>query len=92
MIEQARSDQQQSRAAGASGAAGSVAGAAGGQEGYWEYMQRQITERTERLGTLTDNVNKLEETSAQWAEQASSYVAKTKRNLIMGAVKGKMGL
>jgi len=98
MVEQTRSDATQSRAissqAGASSAAAAgAAGAAGSQdEGYWAYMQRQITERTEKLGTLQDGVDRLEDASASWATEASKYVAKTKRNLIMGAVKGKMGL
>jgi syntaxin-binding protein 5 len=88
MIEQARTNEMQSRTVGQAGAS-----SAGGQDqGYWAYMQRQITERTEKLGTLSDNVSKLEETSASWAEEASKYVQKTKRNLVMGAVKGKFGI
>lgn len=87
MIEQARSNEIQSREANRAGPS------SGGQdEGYWGYMQRQITERTEKLGTLSDNVSKLEDTSAAWAESASKYVQKTKRNLVMGAVKGKLGV
>jgi syntaxin-binding protein 5 len=62
------------------------------EEGYWQYMQRQITERTERLGNLSESVDKLGETSAGWADEASKYVQKTKRNLVMGAVKSKFGV
>jgi syntaxin-binding protein 5 len=70
--------------------AGSSKGSQG--EGYWQYMQRQITERTERLGNLSESVDKLGETSAGWADEASKYVQKTKRNLVMGAVKSKFGV
>jgi syntaxin-binding protein 5 len=93
MIEQTRLDSQAARQAGMSaGAAAGVAGAAGGSdEGYWAYMQRQLAERTEKLGSLSDNVGKLEDASSSWAEEASKYVKKTKQNLVMGAVKSKFG-
>jgi syntaxin-binding protein 5 len=77
---------------GAPGQAGPSSGAGGDQEGYWAYMQRQITERTEKMGTLSDAVTRLEETSAQWADDASKYVQKQKRNMMVNAVKGKVGL
>jgi syntaxin-binding protein 5 len=97
MIEQTRLDSQAQRQAGSSRAgvaAGAAAGAAAGSadEGYWAYMQRQITERTEKLGSLSDNVGKLEDASSSWAEEASKYVKKTKQNLVMGAVKSKFGI
>jgi syntaxin-binding protein 5 len=62
------------------------------QETYWEYMQRQITERTEKLGGLQDNMGKLEESSSSWASEAGKFVQKQKRNLVMGAVKSKFGI
>ena len=55
-------------------------------------MQRQMTERTQNLNIMGDSVNKLEEASANFAESASKYVQQTKRNLVMGAVKGKFGM
>jgi syntaxin-binding protein 5 len=55
-------------------------------------MQRQMQERTQNMNLLGDSVNNLEETSAKWADDASKYVSKTKKNLVMGAVKGKFGL
>jgi hypothetical protein len=55
-------------------------------------MQRQVQERTEKLGTLSDGVNKLEDASQSWATEASKFVSRTKRNLVMGAVKGKLGI
>ena len=68
------------------------AGAAGSQEGYWEYMQRTMQERTQNMNLLGDSVNQLGETSSKWADDASKFVNKTKKNLVMGAVKGKFGL
>jgi syntaxin-binding protein 5 len=62
------------------------------QETYWEYMQRQITERTDKLGNLQDNMGKLEESSSSWATEAGKFVQKQKRNLVMGAVKSKFGI
>jgi hypothetical protein len=86
MLQQARANEAQARAQGQTGAA------AGQQEGYWAYMQRQVQERTEKLGVLGDSVNKLEETSSSWANEASNYAKKAKQNMIMGAVKGRFGL
>ena len=70
------------------------AGVAGSQqqEGYWAYMQKTMQERTQNMNLLGDSVNQLGETSSKWAEDASKYVNKTKKNLVMGAVKGKFGL
>jgi syntaxin-binding protein 5 len=62
------------------------------QEGYFAYMQRQMQERTQNLNLLGDSVNQLGEASSKWAEDASKYVSKTKSNLVMGAVKGKLGI
>jgi syntaxin-binding protein 5 len=73
-------------------AQGASSGSGGQQGSYWAYMQRQIQERTERLGTLSDSVSKLEDTSASWANEASKFVERTKRNLVMGAVKSKFGI
>jgi len=61
-------------------------------EGYWEYMQRQITERTEKLGNLQENMGKLEESSSSWATEAGKFVQKQKRNMVMGVVKSKFGI
>lgn len=61
-------------------------------EGYWAYMQRTVAERTQNLNLLGDSVNNLEQQSSKWAEDASKYVAKQKRNLVLGAVKGKFGI
>jgi syntaxin-binding protein 5 len=68
------------------------AGSSKEPEGYWDYMSRQINERTEKLGNLSEGVDKLGEASSSWANEASKYVDKTKKNLIMGAVKSKFGI
>jgi syntaxin-binding protein 5 len=80
----------QGRPQNASQASSSSAG--GQQEGYWGYMQRQITERTEKLGNLSESVDQLGESSASWANDASKFVQKQKKNLVMGVVKSKFGL
>jgi syntaxin-binding protein 5 len=55
-------------------------------------MQRTVAERTQNLSLLGDSVNNLEQTSSKWAEDASKYVQRQKRNLVLGAVKGKFGI
>jgi syntaxin-binding protein 5 len=55
-------------------------------------MQRTVAERTQNLNLLGDSVNNLEQTSSKWADDAGKFVAKQKRNLVMGAVKGKLGI
>lgn len=86
MIAQARSDEAALKAAARPGASGTAGGA---QEGYWEYMQRQLNERTEKLGLVNDNVNKLEANSSSWADDVGKFVNKQKKNMVMGAIKGK---
>ena len=61
------------------------------QEGYWAYMQRQVQERTERLGIAGDSMDRAEEASSGWADDVSKYVAKQKRQMIMGAIGSKLG-
>ncbi|KAI9703965.1 MAG: hypothetical protein M1820_005747 [Bogoriella megaspora] len=99
MIAQARADERQRRAADragaeAGGSVGSSSAAAAGQqdEGYWAYMQRQLNERTEKLGIMGDSMEKLETNSAGWADDVGKFVNRQKRNLVLGAVKGKFGL
>jgi hypothetical protein len=80
MIAQARSDEVAARKAGRSATSSSSRE----EEGYWDYAMRQMNERMERLGTMSDSVNKLEETSSGWAEDVSKFVERQKRNLVMG--------
>ncbi|KAF2096775.1 hypothetical protein NA57DRAFT_78368 [Rhizodiscina lignyota] len=93
MIMQARTDEQAARKAGRSHTSSSSSAAPGkSQESYWEYMTRQINERTEKLGTMGDNVERLQDNAAGWSSDVSKYVAQQKRNMVMGAVKSKMGM
>lgn len=96
MLAQAQADAIAARtAASASRTAGSSSRATAesqAEEGYWSYMQRQINERTEKLGIMGDSMERLEDNSASWASEASKYVSKQKKGLIMGVVKHKMGL
>jgi syntaxin-binding protein 5 len=87
MIAQARSDEAAAKEATRPSASASAAG--GAQEGYWDYMQRQLNERTEKLGLVSDNVNKLEQNSSSWADDVGKFVNKQKKNMVMGAIKGK---
>jgi len=79
MIAQQRADEIAARQAGRS-----HGGQAGQDEGYWSYMQNQLNERTKNLNIMGDSVNKLEESSANWADQAGKFVADQKRNMVFG--------
>lgn len=61
-------------------------------EGWGDYMARQLNERTEKLNILGDSMDRLQENSQGWAEDASKYVAKQKRNFLLGSVKSSFGL
>ena len=67
------------------------AGAGGEEEGYYAWMQRQVQERTERLGLAGDSMDRAAETSSDWSEGVSKFVAKQKRQMIMGALGSKLG-
>lgn len=56
----------------------------GNQEGYWSYMQRQVTERTERLNLAGDQMERLEESSSNWARDVNKFVQTQKRKAVMG--------
>jgi hypothetical protein len=47
-------------------------------------MQNQLNERTQNLNIMGDSVNKLEESSASWADQAGKFVSQQKRNMMFG--------
>ena len=83
MIAQARSEEQQ-RLTAARSSGPSRAATAESDEGYWAYMQRQIQERTEKLNVMGDNMQNLENNSAGWASDVSSYVNKQKRGVVTG--------
>jgi hypothetical protein len=79
MIAQARADEIAARQANRANPQ-----AANQDQGYWAYMQNQLNERTKNLNIMGDSVNKLEESSASWADQASKFVAQQKRNMVFG--------
>ena len=54
------------------------------EEGYWAYMQRQVQERTESLGLAGDNMEKLEDNSAGFADDVNKYVSSQKKKAVMG--------
>ncbi|KAF2122524.1 lethal giant larvae like, C-terminal-domain-containing protein [Lophiotrema nucula] len=100
MLAQARSDEASRRrdARPHSGAAGtsSTAGPAyptspPADEGWGAWASRQLNERTEKLNLVGDSMDNLQQNSAGWAEDVNKFVAKQKRGLVMGAVKGKFG-
>lgn len=90
MIAAMRDAENAQRAAARSGRA-PPPGPNGEQEGYWAYTQRQVQERMERLGTMDDNMNRLEEQSSGWATDVSKFVQKQKRQMVMGAIGSKLG-
>ncbi|PYH93276.1 hypothetical protein BO71DRAFT_328034 [Aspergillus ellipticus CBS 707.79] len=56
----------------------------GNQEGYWSYMQRQVQERTEKLNFAGDNMERLEESSSNWAKDVNKFVQNQKRKAVLG--------
>ncbi len=56
----------------------------GSEEGYWAYMQRQVQERTERLGIMGDNMDKLEQNSSNFADDVNKFVKNQKRKAVLG--------
>lgn len=68
---------------------GPSASASAKQEGWGDYMTRQFNERTEQLGVTGDTMERTQESSAGWADDASKFVNKQKRNLLFKSVAGK---
>lgn len=83
---------EEARQANMNGGQGSSIGSGGragtSQEGWGDYMTRQLNERTEKLNIMGDSMDSLQENSSQWSENVSSYVSKTKRNLVMKSLFG----
>jgi hypothetical protein len=80
----AAAEQRANRGAGPSNPRG-----AGQQEGWGEYLTRQLNERTEKLNLMGDNMDNLQNQSQGWADDVNKFVGKQKRNMLLGAVKGK---
>ena len=85
MLGQQASEAEQMRRAGQHGVNAQASRDAGQQEGYLAYMQRQIQERTEKLGLVGDNMERLEENSASWADEVGKFVNRQKRNAATGS-------
>ena len=91
MLAEMREAEQQNRLAGIQGRPG--AGAGGREdESYYAWMQRQMQERTERLGLVGESMDRTAEASEDWSEGVGKFVAKQKRNMVMGAIGSKFGL
>ncbi|OJK05187.1 hypothetical protein ASPACDRAFT_74707 [Aspergillus aculeatus ATCC 16872] len=85
MQEQMRLDEQERRKAFREGRTNTNQSSdSGNQEGYWSYMQRQVTERTERLNLAGDQMERLEESSSNWARDVNKFVQTQKRKAVMG--------
>ncbi|KAI2933452.1 hypothetical protein CBS147321_9561 [Aspergillus niger] len=61
------------------------------QEGYFSYMQRQVQERTERLNFAGDSMDRLEESSSNFARDVNKFVSNQKRKAVLGALGSKFG-
>ncbi|KAL8674317.1 MAG: hypothetical protein Q9168_001310 [Polycauliona sp. 1 TL-2023] len=90
MIEQRRAEEEQQRAMKRSADAGSSSSGKE-DEGYWAYMQRQMQERTQNLNIMGDSMDKVEESSSNWADDVNKYVSKQKKKAVMGFVGSKLG-
>lgn len=72
----------------ATGAEGSSSGGAEG-EGVFANMARTMRERTEKLTFTTDTMERLEESSASFAEDVGKFVSQQKRKALLGGLTGK---
>lgn len=59
------------------------------QEGWGDWATRQLNERTEKLGIMGDSMDKVEENSAGWANDASKWANKQKRGIVLKGITGK---
>jgi hypothetical protein len=86
MLAQARADTIQQRAAAAAPSSSRTAALAGEQDqGYWQYMQKQLSERTEKLGSVNDGMNSLEQTTGNWLGDVNKFVSQQKKNAVTGS-------
>lgn len=85
MIEQMRVEERERRIADRQATTSPSATSASGRqnEGYWAYMQRQVQERTENLNIMSDSMDRLEDTSASYANDVNKYVGKQKKKAVM---------
>jgi syntaxin-binding protein 5 len=88
MLAQARADQLQQRSAAvATARPGSSSAAALANEqdsGYWNYVQKQLAERTQKLGSVNDGMDSLEQTTSNWLGDVNKFVGQQKKNAVTG--------
>lgn len=85
MLEQMRIEEQERRKAAREGRQPpNPAPGRGNEEGYWASMQRQLQERTERLSIMGDSMDRLEESSSNWASDVNKYIQSQKRKMALG--------
>ncbi|KAI9037577.1 putative SNARE-dependent exocytosis protein (Sro7) [Aspergillus affinis] len=92
MQEQMRLDDQERRRTEREGRSASSQAPQGNEEGYFSYMQRQVQERTERIGTAGDQMERLEESSSGWARDVNKFVSNQKKKAVLGVLGSKFGL
>ncbi|OOF99786.1 hypothetical protein ASPCADRAFT_203594 [Aspergillus carbonarius ITEM 5010] len=92
MREQMRIDEEERRKAFREGRTPTNQSSSSNQEGYWSYMQRQMTERTERLNFAGDNMERLEESSSNFARDVNKFVQNQKKKAVLGVLGSKFGL
>jgi syntaxin-binding protein 5 len=90
MLAQARADTMQQRAAASAVAGGpsssrAAALASEQDQGYWQYMQKQLSERTEKLGSVNDGIDSLEQTTSNWLGDVNKFVSQQKKNAVTGS-------
>ena len=87
MMEQMRAEEQQRRTTerGAASSSLNAPPSSHQDEGYWAYMQRQIQERTGNLNIMGDSMDKLEESSSNWADDVNKFVSNQKKKAVMGS-------
>jgi len=81
MIEQMRAEKRQ---AAIDARTGGAAAGASNQDGVFANMAKQIQERTEKLNIMGDSMDRLGESSANFADDVSKYVNQQKRKALLG--------
>ncbi|KYK60773.1 SNARE-dependent exocytosis protein [Drechmeria coniospora] len=89
MMDAAAAEQRAARGGGAASAAAVAGAAAAGQESWGQYLSRQLNERTEKLNSIGDGMDNLQQQSQGWADDVNKYISKQKRNLVVGSLKSK---
>lgn len=91
MIAQMKAEEQQRREGERAGPS-SAAPPGKQDEGYLAYMQRQVTQRTQNMNIVGDNMNRLEESSSQFADDVGKFVSSQKKKAVMSLIGSKFGL